>query len=140
MSSEPPRPHDDSGDSLEHVAARHDHARQRMVGRLRAVVLALGPVRAAHLYPEAPRLILRHDGYQWTPLTTAADYASAQQLLHGQVEQRDSAWVWLFLSDIGVRPWARIDAGQLGSSVDVRRRGGATSRRRGRRLRRRRGV
>ncbi|OKI09366.1 hypothetical protein A6A06_01240 [Streptomyces sp. CB02923] len=70
-------------ESLEQLAARQAKAHRDLAGQLRVLVLAPGPQRAAHLHPKAPRLVLRHDGYQWTPLMTATDYAAAQQLLHG---------------------------------------------------------
>ncbi|GCD41806.1 DUF6087 family protein [Streptomyces paromomycinus] len=78
-------------ESLEQLAARQAETRRKLAGRLRVLVLAPGAQRAAHLHPQAPRLILRHDGYQWTPLAAAANYAAAQQLLHGPPSGEPSA-------------------------------------------------
>ncbi|MGW0764132.1 DUF6087 family protein [Streptomyces sp. NPDC002676] len=72
----------DAEESLEERAARRA-ARLRAVGERRAVPLGPGPQRAAHLNPDAPRLIVEWDGCQWAPVTTVDDYAAAQRMLHG---------------------------------------------------------
>ena len=67
---------------LDRWAARREK-RLRPVGERKAVHLGDGPQRAAHLDPDAPRLIVEWDGYQWVPVTTVDDYAAAQRLLNG---------------------------------------------------------
>ncbi|MGE7385605.1 DUF6087 family protein [Streptomyces sp. NPDC004126] len=49
---------------------------------MKAITLAPGPQRAAHLAPDAPRLILEWDGFAWQPLTTVDDYASARRYMN----------------------------------------------------------
>ncbi|MFD8754539.1 DUF6087 family protein [Kitasatospora sp. NPDC059577] len=72
----------DEEEPLASWAARREQ-RLRPVGQLRAVPLAHGRHRGAHVAPGEPRLILRWDGYQWLPETVAEDYAVAQRILHG---------------------------------------------------------
>ncbi|MGW5342887.1 DUF6087 family protein [Streptomyces sp. NPDC004050] len=36
---------------------------------------------AAHLDPDAPRLILEWDGFQWVPVTVADDYPATGRIL-----------------------------------------------------------
>ncbi|MEV7525841.1 DUF6087 family protein [Streptomyces sp. NPDC091371] len=66
---------------LEQWAARRQ-GRLRKPGELKAVTLSTGPHRAAHVDPEAPRLILKWDGFAWQPLTLAPHYAAACQILN----------------------------------------------------------
>lgn len=53
------------------------------MGERKAVHFGDGPQRAAHLDPDAPRLIVEWDSCQWVPVTTVDDYAAAQRMLHG---------------------------------------------------------
>ncbi|MFD7555197.1 DUF6087 family protein [Streptomyces sp. NPDC059835] len=48
----------------------------------KAITLGAGPQRAAHINPNAPRLILEWDGYAWEPVTTVENYAAALRLLN----------------------------------------------------------
>ncbi|WP_251072916.1 DUF6087 family protein [Streptomyces sp. ISL-43] len=66
---------------LERWAARREK-RLRPVGEKKAVTLGAGHQRAAHVDPDAPRLILEWDGYAWQPVTTVEDYAAALRLLN----------------------------------------------------------
>ncbi|MEU3570214.1 DUF6087 family protein [Kitasatospora sp. NPDC036755] len=72
----------DEEEPLASWAARREQ-RLRPVGQLRAVRLTGGRPGGAHVAPGEPRLIVRWDGYQWLPETVAADYATAQRILHG---------------------------------------------------------
>ncbi|WP_030058292.1 MULTISPECIES: DUF6087 family protein [Streptomyces] len=72
----------DEEESLASWAARREQ-RLRPVGQLRAVRLADGQQRGAHVAPGEPRLIMRWDGFQWLPETVVDDYAAAQRILHG---------------------------------------------------------
>ncbi|MCB5167343.1 DUF6087 family protein [Streptomyces bambusae] len=62
-------------------AARRE-GRLRKPGELKAITLAAGPQRAAHLNTRAPRLILEWDGFQWVTVTVAEDYAAACRILN----------------------------------------------------------
>ncbi|MEU1424259.1 DUF6087 family protein [Kitasatospora sp. NPDC005751] len=64
---------------LEDWYARRQQRRRRP-GTLRVVPLAPG-AGAAHVVPDAPRLILEWDGFAWVPAAVAADRQSAGQLL-----------------------------------------------------------
>ncbi|WP_369776343.1 DUF6087 family protein [Streptomyces sp. R33] len=66
---------------LDRWAARRE-GRLRKPGELKAVTLSSGPQRAAHLDPDAPRLILKWDGFAWQALTTVENYAAACQVLN----------------------------------------------------------
>ncbi|MFD3756671.1 DUF6087 family protein [Streptomyces sp. NPDC058622] len=55
-------------------------------GDLKAVSLGPGPQRAAHVDPDAPRLILEWDGFAWQALTTVKNYAEACRVLAGTLE------------------------------------------------------
>ncbi|MFF7127961.1 DUF6087 family protein [Streptomyces sp. NPDC008240] len=66
----------------ERWAERRDK-RLRPVGERNAVHLGDGPQRAAHLAPDAPRLIMEWDSCQWVPVTTVDNCAAAQRMLHG---------------------------------------------------------
>lgn len=66
---------------LDQWAARRE-GRLRKPGELKAVTLGPGPRRAAHLAPDAPRLILEWDGFQWVPVTVVDDYAAAGRTLN----------------------------------------------------------
>ncbi|MEU3315343.1 DUF6087 family protein [Streptomyces sp. NPDC006662] len=76
---------------LDQWAARRE-GRLRKPGELKAVTLGPGPQRAAHLCPDAPRLILEWDGFQWVALTVADDYAAACRAL-APLPQAESAQV-----------------------------------------------
>ncbi|MFD3875414.1 DUF6087 family protein [Streptomyces sp. NPDC058623] len=65
---------------LDQWAARRQ-GRLRNPGERKAITLGTGPQRAAHLNPDAPRLILEWDGFAWQPLTTVDNYAAACQAL-----------------------------------------------------------
>ncbi|MEU3408846.1 DUF6087 family protein [Streptomyces sp. NPDC006670] len=70
---------------LDHWAARRE-GRLRKPGELKSVTLAPGPQQAAHVNPDAPRLILEWDGYQWTTKTVAENYAAACRILNPGAE------------------------------------------------------
>ncbi|MFF3013805.1 DUF6087 family protein [Streptomyces sp. NPDC057939] len=65
---------------LDQWAARRQ-GRLRKPGERKAITLGAGPQRAAHLDPDAPRLILEWDGFAWQPLTTVDNYAAACRAL-----------------------------------------------------------
>ncbi|MFI9029973.1 DUF6087 family protein [Streptomyces sp. NPDC053560] len=50
-------------------------------GRMRALPLTSGPPRAAHLDPDAPRVVVRWDGQRWKLVAIVADLAAAQELM-----------------------------------------------------------
>ncbi|MFE5596244.1 DUF6087 family protein [Streptomyces sp. NPDC056549] len=62
-------------------AERFLRRRAQRVGELAAVPMTLGPVRAAHVAPHEPRVIVRWDGYRWEPVNMASDYAAAQRFI-----------------------------------------------------------
>ncbi|MFD5411109.1 DUF6087 family protein [Streptomyces nojiriensis] len=65
---------------LDRWAARRQ-GRLRKPGEKKAIALGTGPQRAAHLNPEAPRLVLEWDGFAWQALATVEDYAAACRAL-----------------------------------------------------------
>ncbi|MFD6468914.1 DUF6087 family protein [Streptomyces goshikiensis] len=67
---------------LDRWAARRAK-RLRPVGERKAVTLVPG-AHGSHVHPNAPRLILEWDGYQWTTLATVADLAAARRYLNPQ--------------------------------------------------------
>ncbi|MEU3826905.1 hypothetical protein GT045_22770 [Streptomyces sp. SID486] len=71
----------DADEPLDEWAKRREE-RKRPIGELKAVILGHEHA-AAHLHPRAPRVILRWDGYQWSPYRMADGYAAAQRVLHG---------------------------------------------------------
>lgn len=72
---------------LDKWAQRFLARQQERVGRLRAVPMAPGPARAAHVEPDKPRAIERWNGYAWQPYTVAANYAQAKQILYPPPKQ-----------------------------------------------------
>ncbi|WP_328923298.1 DUF6087 family protein [Streptomyces sp. NBC_00190] len=74
---------------LAHWAARRQ-GRLRKPGELKAITLGTGPLRAAHLDPDAPRMILEWDGFAWQPLTTVHNYAAACQILNPALAPQQS--------------------------------------------------
>ncbi|MGO4422958.1 DUF6087 family protein [Streptomyces sp. MCAF7] len=66
---------------LDRWAARREK-RLRPVGERRAIHLGPGPQRAAHVDPDAPRMIVEWDGYQWAPVITVKNYAEACRVLN----------------------------------------------------------
>ncbi|HEY9373101.1 DUF6087 family protein [Streptomyces sp.] len=66
---------------LDEWAARRE-MRLRLVGERKAVRLGGNPHRAAHVDPDAPRLIVEWDGYAWQPVTLVDDYAAACRTLN----------------------------------------------------------
>ncbi|MCY0935940.1 DUF6087 family protein [Streptomyces sp. H34-S4] len=66
---------------LERWAARRQ-GRLRKPGELKAIPLGTGPQRAAHVDPDAPRLILEWDGFAWQVLMTVENYSAACQILN----------------------------------------------------------
>ncbi|MGP3684554.1 DUF6087 family protein [Streptomyces sp. IBSNAI002] len=70
---------------LERWAARRQ-GRLRKPGELKAITLGTGPQRAAHVDPDAPRLILEWDGFAWQPLMPVENYAAARRVLNPQPE------------------------------------------------------
>ncbi|MFK0292917.1 DUF6087 family protein [Streptomyces sp. NPDC090442] len=66
---------------MEQWAARREK-RLWPVGERKAVHLGDGPMRAAHIDPDAPRLIVEWGGYQWVPLTIVEDYVAACRFLN----------------------------------------------------------
>ncbi|MCY0931517.1 DUF6087 family protein [Streptomyces sp. H27-H1] len=65
---------------LDRWAARRQ-GRLRKPGELKAITLSTGPARAAHVDPDAPRLILEWDGFAWQVLMTVDNYADACRAL-----------------------------------------------------------
>ncbi|GAA3123283.1 hypothetical protein GCM10020254_83060 [Streptomyces goshikiensis] len=65
---------------LDRWAARRAK-RLRPVGERKAVTLVPG-AHGSHVHPNAPRLILEWDGYQWTTLAAAPDLAAARRFLN----------------------------------------------------------
>ncbi|MDD9380366.1 DUF6087 family protein [Streptomyces sp. ZAF1911] len=61
---------------LERWAARRQ-GRLRKPGERKAITLGTGPQRAAHVDPDASRMILEWDGFAWQPLMTVDSYAAA---------------------------------------------------------------
>ncbi|MCX5278388.1 DUF6087 family protein [Streptomyces virginiae] len=68
---------------LERWAARRQ-GRLRKPGERTAITLGTGPQRAAHVDPDAPRLILEWDGFAWQPLMPVENYAAARRALNPQ--------------------------------------------------------
>ncbi|MFE9792901.1 DUF6087 family protein [Streptomyces goshikiensis] len=66
---------------LERWAARRQ-GRLRKPGELTAITLGTGPQRAAHVDPDAPRMILEWDGFAWQPLMTVENYGAARLVLN----------------------------------------------------------
>ncbi|MFI9047286.1 DUF6087 family protein [Streptomyces sp. NPDC053427] len=66
---------------LDRWAARRAK-RLRTPGTRKAVQLGPGPQQAAHVAPDAPRLIVEWDGYQWIPVVTVDNYAAACRFLN----------------------------------------------------------
>ncbi|AWZ08360.1 MULTISPECIES: DUF6087 family protein [unclassified Streptomyces] len=52
-------------------------ARLRQPGQLRAITLGVGPQRAAHIDPDAPRMIVEWDGFDWQAVMVVDNYAAA---------------------------------------------------------------
>ncbi|WP_392675024.1 DUF6087 family protein [Streptomyces sp. LN785] len=69
---------------FEHWVSRRELERRRKKGRLRLSALNPGPRRGSHVFPEAPRLIWRWDGYAWEPVAVASDWAAAATVLYSQ--------------------------------------------------------
>ncbi|UUU37571.1 DUF6087 family protein [Streptomyces sp. NBC_00162] len=65
---------------LDRWAARRQ-GRLRKPGELKAITLGTGQQRAAHLDPDAPRMILEWDGFAWQALTMVENYAAACRAL-----------------------------------------------------------
>ncbi|MFF9074491.1 DUF6087 family protein [Streptomyces sp. NPDC014872] len=75
-------------------ARRRDERRARATGRLRAVALAEGPYRAAHVDPNAPRAIQEFDGTQWVTLSLAVDLAAAKAVLYPPQPEAERPAEW----------------------------------------------
>ncbi|GAA1404836.1 hypothetical protein GCM10009639_51130 [Kitasatospora putterlickiae] len=56
--------------------------RRRAPGTRDAITLAPGPRRAAHLFQDAPRLVVEWDGHTWRPVGVAENYAEAYPLIN----------------------------------------------------------
>lgn len=56
---------------------------------MRLSALNSGPRRSSHVFPQAPRLISRWDGYSWEPVAVASDWAAAAAVLypHGSADE-----------------------------------------------------
>ncbi|GHI84128.1 DUF6087 family protein [Streptomyces xanthophaeus] len=65
---------------LDRWAARRQ-GRLRKPGEKKAITLGAGPQRAAHLDPDAPRMILEWDGFAWQALMMVENYAAACRAL-----------------------------------------------------------
>ncbi|MGW2585334.1 DUF6087 family protein [Streptomyces virginiae] len=68
---------------LERWAARRQ-GRLRKPGERKAITLGAGPQRAAHVDPDAPRLICEWDGFAWKALMYVDNYAAARRALNPQ--------------------------------------------------------
>ncbi|WP_327250974.1 DUF6087 family protein [Streptomyces sp. NBC_01244] len=66
---------------LDRWAARRQ-GRLRAPGELKAVTLGSGPHRAAHMNPDAPRMILEWDGFAWQALMIVDNFAEACRILY----------------------------------------------------------
>ncbi|MFE4633104.1 DUF6087 family protein [Streptomyces sp. NPDC056773] len=75
---------------LDRWAARRQ-GRLRKPGELKVITLGSGPHRAAHVDPEAPRMILEWDGFAWQALMTVENYAAACQILNPAPQPQQSA-------------------------------------------------
>lgn len=75
-------------------ARRREERRNRSMGRLRAVPLTEGPHRAAHVEPDAPRVIEEWDGSRWAAVGLVDDLAAAKSLLLTAqlVEEKPAGW------------------------------------------------
>lgn len=71
---------DPADEPLEVWAARRE-GRRRKVGELRVIPLTEGPARGGHVQPEAPRAVVRWDGFAWEPVTIVPDYAAVRRLI-----------------------------------------------------------
>ncbi|WP_078872578.1 MULTISPECIES: DUF6087 family protein [Streptomyces] len=75
--------------------ARRRAARRELAkGRLRAVSLASGDNRGAHVAPEAPRVIQKYDGTQWVTVGVVENWAAAKAVLYPPQpkEEQPAAW------------------------------------------------
>ncbi|MCY0940207.1 DUF6087 family protein [Streptomyces antarcticus] len=72
---------------FERWAARRQ-GRLRKPGELKAITLGAGPQRAAHVDPDAPRMILEWDGFAWQPVMPVENYAAARRVLNPPPENR----------------------------------------------------
>ncbi|MFB6518714.1 DUF6087 family protein [Streptomyces sp. NPDC056401] len=77
---------DDEDEPLAQWAARRE-GRLRKPGERKAITLAAGPQRAAHVNPEAPRLVLEWDGFAWQVLMTVPNFAAAYEALHPHLKK-----------------------------------------------------
>ncbi|WP_406200798.1 DUF6087 family protein [Kitasatospora sp. NBC_01560] len=55
--------------------------RRRATGTRDAITLAPGPRRGAHVFRDAPRLVVEWDGFAWQPVGVAENYAQAHLLI-----------------------------------------------------------
>ncbi|MFI9331162.1 DUF6087 family protein [Kitasatospora sp. NPDC052868] len=55
--------------------------RRRPPGARDAIALVAGPRRGAHLFQDAPRLVVEWDGFAWQPVAVAENYAEAYGLI-----------------------------------------------------------
>ncbi|WP_327365191.1 DUF6087 family protein [Streptomyces sp. NBC_01217] len=109
-------------ESFEHWMSRREQERRRMKGRMRLDALNSHPRRGSHVFPEAPRLISRWDGYSWEPVAVASHWAAAAALLYSH--------------DVADERTERQDPGRVARAVqDSRLRGAGTAERKKARVR-----
>ncbi|MCZ4102901.1 DUF6087 family protein [Streptomyces sp. H39-C1] len=79
---------------LEEWARRREERRDASKGKLRAVPLASGPNRGAHVEPDAPRVIQQWNGTEWETVGVVDNLAAAKALLHPPqpVEVKPTQW------------------------------------------------
>ncbi|MCZ4102281.1 hypothetical protein C8250_035035 [Streptomyces sp. So13.3] len=79
---------------LEEWARRREERRNASKGKQRAVPLAEGPSRGAHVDPGAPRVIQEWTGTEWVAVGVADNLAAAKVLLYAAqpVEEDPVEW------------------------------------------------
>lgn len=90
---------------LDRWAARRQ-GRLRKPGERKAITLGTGPQRAAHIAPDAPRLILEWDGFAWQPLMIVGNYAAARLALYPPPESTPVGQAEAMGLDAGRNPLA----------------------------------
>ncbi|WP_405421454.1 DUF6087 family protein [Streptomyces erythrochromogenes] len=90
---------------LDRWAARRQ-GRLRKPGERKAVTLGTGPQRAAHVDPDAPRMILEWDGFAWQPLMPVENYAEACRVLNSPTGERPAGDVEVTGPVVGRTPLA----------------------------------
>ncbi|GGU88697.1 hypothetical protein GCM10010211_63980 [Streptomyces albospinus] len=87
---------DSADEPLDHWAARRQQ-HLRPIGERKAVSLGAGPHQGAHVDPQARRMVVEWDGFQWIPVTVVENYAAACRMLNPvpeptKTEERSATW------------------------------------------------